>query len=446
MEYLLVMALSGSTMTCLYLLARRLLREKLCAGTYYLLAKAAVLYYLIPLPFLKTWYRDFINAVMPKTQAAMRQITLRWTNYVVREEENLYLNIYAKIQITLISVWLLVASVLLVLAVWEYLQAIRRFVKYTDRNITESQRTVIESLKEEYRIRRRVVVCQGQDGEPTMTFGVFRPIIFCGRTLGSREAELIIRHEMVHIKRWDVLWKVFIQFVKFLHWWNPFMWALYHDFERVSEWSCDETVMQDKTETEVKEYLRLLIEEASDGEKPKRSTLRWRAGFGDNAKKLKGRMENLMRRKKWNKVVAGILVTVLAFANSMTVFAYRDVYHREMADDISQEEIQIMLEDDSLMFVFDKMGSEETQDFGVLEEEILYDRQFMDEEGNIYPISEPVQRGCSHTFEPGKIVTHNKKSDGSCVVSQYYGQMCTKCSYTIQGAWISTNTYNPCPH
>lgn len=446
MEYLLVMALSGSTMTCLYLLVRCLLRKKLCAETYYLLAKAAVLYYLIPLPFLKTWYREFINAVIPKTQTAMKQITLRWTNYVVREEEKLYLNIYAKVQITVIAVWLLVAFLLLLIAVWEYIQAIRRFVKYADRNITESQKAVIESLRKEYRIRRHIVVCQGQDGEATMTFGVFRPIIFCGRALDSHEAELLVRHEMVHIKRWDVLWKILIQFVKFLHWWNPIMWALYHDFEQISEWACDETAMQDRPEAEVKEYLRLMIEEARDPDKPKEAVLRWRAGFGYNAKILKGRMENLMSRKKWNRAAAGILVAVLAFANSMTVFAYRDVYQRELADDTSQETIETWLEDDSLMFVPDGMGPDETQDFEVFEEEILYDIQFTDEEGNIYPISEPVQRGCSHTFESGKITTHNKKSDGSCVVSKFYAQMCSKCSYTIQGDWISTNTYNPCPH
>ena len=42
------------------------------------------------------------------------------------------------------------------------------------------------------------------------------------------------------------------------------MWKLYRDFEVVCECSCDEAVMHGKTEGEVKEYLRLLIEEARE--------------------------------------------------------------------------------------------------------------------------------------------------------------------------------------
>ncbi|MDE7430129.1 MAG: M56 family metallopeptidase, partial [Lachnospiraceae bacterium] len=300
MEYILVMSLSGSTMTILYLLAKYLLRDKISARMHYLLAKAAVLYYLIPMPFLKSWYKKIIGAVMPRNRAASVKVTLRWTNYVLHSEEKLYLNIYAKIQIALITVWLTVACLLLLQQIWEYLQTIRWFVKHADRNMTESQREVLESLKEEYRIRRNVLLFQGEDGTPTITFGIFRPIILCGRPLESREAKLLLRHEMVHIKRWDILWKVLIQFVKFIHWWNLFMWLLFNDFERVSEWACDETAMEGRSEEEVKEYLRLLIEEARDSEKPKESKkpkLRFRAGFGNNAKKLRERMDNLMSRK-----------------------------------------------------------------------------------------------------------------------------------------------------
>ena len=451
MGYILVMTLSGSTMTVIYLLAKYLLRDRISARLHYLVAKAAVLYYLIPLPFLKGWYKKIINVVMPAERAASAKVTLRWTNYVLHSDEKLYLNFYAKLQIALITVWLVVACLLVIYQVWEYLQAIQWFVKHADRNMTASQRIVLESLKEEYRIKRNILVFQGEDGAPTMTFGIFRPIILCGKPLESREAELLLRHEMVHIKRWDILWKVLIQFVMFLHWWNLFMWALFIDFERVSEWACDETVMEGKSKKEVDEYLLLLIEEAHDSEKTEKSKkprLRFRAGFGNNAKKkLKKRMENLMKRRKWNKVAAGVLVTVLAFANSITVFAYREPFQREISDEASQEEIEETLDRDMVLFVSDSAGVEETQTFSVLEElEIRYDSQFIDGEGNIYPVSEPVQRGCSHTYDSGTLTDHKKFSDGSCEVREYRAQRCTKCGYVKQGEQIGWRKYDVCPH
>ncbi|MDE7247435.1 MAG: hypothetical protein K2N43_06075 [Lachnospiraceae bacterium] len=447
MEYILVMSLSGSTMTILYLLAKYLLRDKISARMHYLLAKAAVLYYLIPLPFLKSWYVKFISAVMPGEQAESVRVTLRWTKYVLHSEEKLYLNIYAKLQIVLITVWVVVACLLLLHQVLEYLQNIRWFVRHADRNMTESQRAVLESLKEEYRIKRRILLFQGENGTPTITFGVFRPIILCGRDLESRETALLLRHEMVHIKRWDILWKVLIQLVKFLHWWNLFMWALYMDFERVSEWACDETAMEGRAEEEVNEYLRLLIEEARDSGKPKKSKkpkLRFRAGFGDNAKKLRERMDNLMSRKKWNKKVAGVLVAVLAFANSMTAFAYRDTLQKEFEEGASQEEIERTLTSDVFTFDYEETSWEDKQALNELE--ILYDHQFIDEEGNIYPVTDPVQRGCSHTYKSGIETLHHPNSDGSCELSEYNSQRCSKCGYVLTGSLRSRTYYPVCPH
>lgn len=44
MEYLLVMSLSGSTMTGIHLLLWYLLKDKICARFYNLLARVAILY------------------------------------------------------------------------------------------------------------------------------------------------------------------------------------------------------------------------------------------------------------------------------------------------------------------------------------------------------------------------------------------------------------------
>lgn len=228
------------------------------------------------------------------------------------------------------------------------------------------------------------------------------------------------------------------------------MWLLYCNFERVCEWSCDETAMQEQPEEEVTEYLRLMIEEATDSGKPKKTRLRWRAGFKKNAKKLEERMENLMRRNKWNRAAAVTLVTVLAFANSMTVFAYRDPFQRVMADDASEENLEYTLNDDVYLFALDDISEGDSQEFILMEEieepEILYDNQFIDEEGNIYPITEPVQRGCSHTYESGTSVSHHSNSDGSCDVRKYNSRRCSKCGLVVEDSLISTTHYVVCPH
>lgn len=448
MEYLLIMALSGSAMTLICLFLRCLSRNMVSARMYYLLAKAAVLYYLIPLPFLKRWYRGVVRAVLPEKEMEIARILLSKTNYAVHTDERIYVNAYAELQIAIVSVWLFVAVILMAGQLVKYLRTARWIARYTSTKMTERQKTYLAGIKGEYGIRRHVLLYQGMDGEPSMTFGVYRPVIICGREVGSREAELLIRHELVHIRRLDALWKMLMQLTVFIHWWNPVMWILYFMIDRFCELSCDETVMAGRSEEEIDEYLRLLIAEAQEESSSKKPSLRWEAGFGDNMREIRERVENLMSKKRWNKFAAGTLVATLIFANSMTVFAYKDTFHETIQENASQEEIESTLRVDETMFVPDGIDREVVQEVELVEEtKILYDSQFTDEEGNIYPVPEITpQWGCDHTYVSGTLSDHTKNSDGSCVVTQYRAQRCSKCGAVVRGDRISQTTFDVCPH
>lgn len=448
MEYLLIMTLSGSTMTTGCWLLRFLLKDRVSARLYYILAKTAVLYYLIPLPFLKKCYCGAIRAVVPESQMAIAQISLAWTKYAVHADGRMYVNAYAEIQMITVGVWLSVACFLMTRQLTGYLRTIHRIARYTNSRMTNRQKELIAELKKEYGIRRRVLLYQGEAKESSMTFGVCRPVIICGVDTGSREGKLLIRHEMVHIKRMDVLWKMFLQFAKFLHWCNPFMWLLYREFDRVCEMSCDETAMRGRTEEEVKAYLLLLIREAQKEVRPRRTLVRWRAGFGNNKRKIRERMDNLMRKKRWNRFAVGVLAATMIFANSMTAFAYKDTVNEIVPEGTSQEEIESTLNRDMFLFTPDGTDGEETQTFVERDEiTIQYDMQFIDEEGNIYPIPDVESHlGCNHTYVSGTVTAHEKKSDGGCVVTEYRAQRCSKCGTILRGDLISTTTYVVCPH
>lgn len=449
MEYLLVMSLSGSTMAVMYLLMGRLLWEKFSARTLYLLARVAILYYLIPLPFLEYWYGEAIRVFLQKNHMEAARISLTWTNYAVHADQRLYVNIYAIIQIALAVVWLAGACFQIGRKVPEYVRTTRFATDYAEEKMTDRNKEIIAGMKGQYGVRRRVAFYYGGAGERTMTIGVIKPVIICGREPESREAELLIRHEMVHIKRLDVFWEILLEFTFCLHWWNPVMRKLYHDFERVCECSCDETAMQGKSGEEVRAYLRLLIEEAKEQKETEDASPRWKSGFGDSAEKIKERMENLMKKGKWNRFAVGVLVAALTFANSMTVFAYRDVVQVEVADDSSQKEIDYTKDGDTYVFTSDGTDEKVVQELELLKKlEIRYDHQFIDEEGNIYPVYEDgsIEPYCNHEFVSGTSEIHKKYSDGSCEVREYRSKRCVKCGYIVQGDLIATQIYVTCPH
>lgn len=451
MEYLLVMSLSGSMMIGIYLLLKWLLKDKVSARLYYLLIKESVLFFLIPLPFLKGWYRQVIRTVMPMGQMNSVRIPVSFTKYVVHAGEKSYVNSYTFIQAIIMTAWLFIVCIIMMWTLFKYLRIRRLVIPYKGGGITEKQKIFLEELKDQYGVRRPVILCQGQDGDHTMTFGAFRPVIICDREIGSWEAEIHVQYEMVHIKRFDVLWKMLARLTVILHWWNPIAWLLWRDFERVCEFSCDEIVMQGKTREEVKECLRLLIDEACAASETKTASIGWQNGFANDVDMMKERMSNLMKKKKWNRYAAGVLVAVLAFANSMTVFAYRDTLYQEVSENASQDEVMKSLQMDTFTFTPDGAdGSELKGDVPSQVTEIIYDRQFVDAEENIYPFSDEetvaTYRGCSHDFVSGTATEHTKKSNGGCEVREYRAQRCSKCGTVVRGERIGVYIYDVCPH
>lgn len=446
MEYLLVMALSGSTMTCVYLLVHCIARERLSARAYDLLAKAAVLYYLIPLPFLKDWYREVVPSAMWERRMVTDRIPLTWTNYTVHADGDFYVNIFAGAQAVIAVVWLAGAGFLIMKKVIEYLRATHRFAAYAEMAMTEQQKEFVADLKKEYGVKRKVSLLQARDGDPSFTFGIHRPVIICAKDTNSREAELLVRHEMIHIKRMDVLWKILMEFVTFVHWWNVFAWKLRPRLENVGECVCDETVVQGRSDEEADEYKLLLIEEM-EKEEMKKLSAGWKAGFNSNTKLVCERMDNLMRKNKWNRLAAGVLAVTLIMANSMTVFAYRDTLHETITEDVSQQEIDKMLGNDIFMFA---PGVSDGEGELALKPaiEILYDNQFMDEDGNIYEMfgDDSISPYCNHVYVSGTALEHHTFSDGSCEVKEYNAERCAKCGWVIRGEWINTYTWAKCPH
>lgn len=451
MEYLLVMTLSGSIMTVICLTLQHLLKDKVSAKLYYLLAKAAVLYYLIPLPFLKDWYREALRHIIPERPMEILQIPLTWTNYVIRADGKMYFNAYAVVQTVAALVWLMAVCFLTARMLMDYARTSRVIAGCADRSMTDRQKVFLVRIKEQYGVKQHVILSRGYAGANTMTFGVCRPVIICDREVGSSDAKLLVSHEMVHIKRRDIFWKILMQLAVILHWWNPIVWTLQHELEFVCECSCDEMVLQGRTEEEKKEYRNLMIREALVQKETEKVPLKWKVCFGDKQSEIKERMDNLMKKKRWNRFAAVVLVMALTFANSMTVFAYRDTFHETAPEGTSQEDIERALESETFLFVPDGTSAEERQKYTLLQQpEIRYDIQFADEEGNIYPVMEEKNAStygsCSHTYVSGTATKHNKNSDGSCEIIMYSAQRCSKCGNIVWGEKINVVRYDVCPH
>ncbi len=96
-------------------------------------------------------------------------------------------------------------------------------------------------------LRRTVEVRQSDRITAPMTCGIFRPVILMPRRMDwEREEELhyILLHEYIHIRHFDMLWKLCLAAALCIHWFNPGVWLMYFLCNQDLEFACDEEVVR----------------------------------------------------------------------------------------------------------------------------------------------------------------------------------------------------------
>jgi len=80
------------------------------------------------------------------------------------------------------------------------------------------------------------------------------------KELPPEQMELVLKHELAHIRGSHVWGKGLVMSLLLLYWWNPIMWAAYRLVSRDMELACDEAVLAGLEEEERRTYARTLVE------------------------------------------------------------------------------------------------------------------------------------------------------------------------------------------
>lgn len=143
-----------------------------------------------------------------------------------------------------------------------------------------------------------------------ITYGIFYPRIVLPRIMDlsdHNQLNYVMTHELIHIKRFDNLWKIISILTLCLHWFNPFVWIMYSLFQQDLEMSCDEKVISLLGESEKEAYAIALINLAVQ----KESMSLLCNGFGKNG--IQERIVAIMKYKKTSyQYLACIIILVLA--------------------------------------------------------------------------------------------------------------------------------------
>lgn len=366
------------------------------------------------------------------------EIAVAAAKIVTEKKDAFWTQDYKKL-LLISGIWFGVAVLLLAGKLIAYFQRRKSLLQMAKRCESREAEKLLKELCGKVHLKRKPEIFQISSDHDSFTLGTIRPVIFLQEDYTPNELELILCHEMIHIIRNDLLIKILLEFICCLYWFNPVVHIFKRRLVAVCETSCDELIVRNHSLAEKGIYAKLIVKNMEEiQERPALES-----SFAGNRKKAKERVVLIMnekQRKTWQKVIAAGVFAVMLFANSLTALAYPNVYQMEAT---SERTAEVAINGESMWV---EGGFQDGYNFD--SNIIKYDRQFVDENGNIYPAdgTSPHILCLKHSIVSGYLQTHERNSSGGCIVETYKSTRCTNCDTIWVGDLVSTVTYDPCPH
>ena len=171
-------------------------------------------------------------------------------------------NLTPKLQIRVLDllayIWLLGLCIYLIIVIGSYAVYIIRKRKNA---VTITDNAVLNEVKKELKIKRRIKIRMSPDCGSPMLVGVLLPVIYIPcREIPDESMRMVFLHELTHYKRKDLVFKWLSIFVNAVHWFNPLAYLLCANLSESCEVSCDMAVTRNMSEREQKIYMKTILE------------------------------------------------------------------------------------------------------------------------------------------------------------------------------------------
>ena len=321
---LLFPSLAGACLAAVILLLRPLTRKVFGYSWHYYIWLAVLIAMLLPVRFSMPQAANTIPAVSSVTQTEQTAQTAQVQNTVatapapqakpgttllqagtgfIKSVVNNRMNIIA-------YVWLAGAVILLLTHLAGY---IRLVTKMRKASVPVSCPELAAFTKRKVSVR-----LWGNTSSPFLV-GIVKPtLVLPAREFTEEQLNNILRHEMTHLKRHDILYKWAAVFVKCLHWFNPVIWVVTKQMNAECEISCDMAVTRNLSRDEEMSYIDTLLSLLPMG---KTRQIPLTTQMASSKKILKRRFIMIKNKRTTNKIISALSAVVAIAMLSTTVFA-----------------------------------------------------------------------------------------------------------------------------
>lgn len=434
----LIMSLAGSMQVLGYCLIVKFLGSKMKACWKQALVRLAVVFYLFPFAYFefypKSLFMDKIPLIRAWNDRRMAYMDLQKMFVITNLPVGRTISKFELWYEVFLGICILVAISVFALFLLQFLHCRRVFYRYSvEASPTEQQ--VLDRLKQQLHLKRNIRYAVSNYVTEPLAMGIFTyTIIVPEDLLLSPAKEVVLLHELAHIKHWDIIWRLLGLIVVAFHWYNPVCYLLNGLIYELDEISSDETATVMLTQAEKLQYCEAMINIF----RLKKQTpfLCNAAGFsGKGTGQIKRRIDEIMREKKLTKssfvkALGGMLVLCglsVGLIYTPPMISYAD----EREPDEGNYDFEIMI-----------MGELEAS---ALEADC--DEFFVETDGTVILIQPGVDRAaCEHVYVSAIKKNHIKNQSGGCTVKYYNTEVCKLCQKVRKKELARTEINAVCPH
>lgn len=210
-------------------------------------------------------------------------------------------------------IWLVGASVFLLYHLLAYIYMCRKIQSRSNGVENRILLGQFQLIKNELGIYKDIRLSQCDSVNGPLLMGFIRPrIILTSSAIPSPRVGMVLRHELVHFKRYDLWAKLLLLLVRAVYWFNPFVHILAHRANRSIELCCDADALRLADGEQRKNYGLAILDSLEQKVMPAAVL---HSGFSDGKRQMKKRFLAIInqspKRIGWGIVCIILILSVL---------------------------------------------------------------------------------------------------------------------------------------
>ncbi|SFC76107.1 M56 family metallopeptidase [Clostridium uliginosum] len=206
--------------------------------------------------------------------------------------------------------WLIVALIIVTYRICTYIKFKNTIIDLSCNAKDTKIKTIYNSLLIEMKINKRIFLKVSDYTSVPLGIGFFKSyIVLPNIEYKEKEVEWILKHELMHYKKNDILYKFLVMAVTSIYWFNPLIYVMNRDINIECELACDERILHNCDFKERQNYALTLINSLKHKESNFIETnLATKLG---NKKILKRRFDSMFNKKTKKGMLIGVVCIVI---------------------------------------------------------------------------------------------------------------------------------------